>query len=81
VSYATPHAINDNDDGNDDDCDNNSIQFFIYLRAELNSRGPITESARNMKTNNNTTTKQNKTHIKKTRQKKKHERTNKKENK
>jgi hypothetical protein len=36
-----------------------SIQFFIYLRAELNSRGPITESARNMKTNNNTTTRQN----------------------
>jgi hypothetical protein len=34
---------------------NNSIQLFIYLRAELNSRGPITESARNMKTNNNTT--------------------------
>jgi hypothetical protein len=24
------------------------IQFFIYLRAELNSRRPITESARNI---------------------------------
>jgi hypothetical protein len=35
------------------------IQFFIYLRPELNSLGPITESARNMKTNNNTATKQN----------------------
>jgi uncharacterized membrane protein len=35
------------------------IQFFIYLRAELISPGPITESARNKKTNNNTTTKQN----------------------
>jgi hypothetical protein len=45
---ANPFAVN-----------NNSIQFFIYLRAELNSRGPITESGRNMKTNNNTTTKQN----------------------
>jgi hypothetical protein len=38
---------------------NNSIQFFIYLRAELNSRGPIRESARNMKANNNIATKQN----------------------
>jgi hypothetical protein len=28
---------------------NNSIQFFIHLRAELNSRWPITESARNIK--------------------------------
>jgi hypothetical protein len=27
---------------------NNSIKFFIYLRAELNSRRPITESARNI---------------------------------
>jgi hypothetical protein len=45
-----PSKINNN---------NNSIQFFIYLRAELNSRGPITESARNMKTNKNTATKQN----------------------
>jgi hypothetical protein len=26
--------------------DDNSIQFFIYLRAELNSQWPITESAR-----------------------------------
>jgi hypothetical protein len=25
------------------------IQFFIYLRAELNRRWPITESARNIK--------------------------------
>jgi hypothetical protein len=24
---------------------NNSIKFFIYLRAELNSQWPITESA------------------------------------
>jgi hypothetical protein len=28
---------------------NNVTQFFIYLRAELNSRWPITESARNIK--------------------------------
>jgi hypothetical protein len=28
---------------------NNSIQFCIYLRAELNSRWPITESARSIK--------------------------------
>jgi hypothetical protein len=26
----------------------NSIQFFVYLRAELNSRWPITESAQNI---------------------------------
>jgi hypothetical protein len=25
---------------------NNSIQFFIYLRAELNSQWPVTKSAR-----------------------------------
>jgi hypothetical protein len=44
---------------------NNSIQFFIYLRAELNSRGPITELARNMKT---IIQQQNIIHIKRTRQ-------------
>jgi hypothetical protein len=26
--------------------DDDTIQFFIYLRAELNSQWPITESAR-----------------------------------
>jgi hypothetical protein len=29
------------------------IKFFIYLRAELNSRGPITESRNNNNNNNN----------------------------
>jgi hypothetical protein len=29
--------------------DDDSIQFFIYLHAELNSRWPITDSARNIK--------------------------------
>jgi hypothetical protein len=29
----------------DDDDDDNSIQFFIYSRAELSSHWPITESA------------------------------------
>jgi hypothetical protein len=28
---------------------NNSIKLFVYLRAELNSRWPITESVRSMK--------------------------------
>jgi hypothetical protein len=28
---------------------NNSTQFFIYLRSELNSRWPFTELARNIK--------------------------------
>jgi hypothetical protein len=32
----------------------NSIQFFIYLRAELNSRWPITGSARKTNTTNRT---------------------------
>jgi hypothetical protein len=55
---------------------NDLIQFnylFIYLRAGLNSRWPITESTRNMKTNNNTTTKHNthKEYKKKTRTKQK----------
>jgi hypothetical protein len=40
---------------------NNNNQFFIYLCAELNSRWPITESARKTNTTN-------KTHIMKTRQ-------------
>jgi hypothetical protein len=31
---------------NNKDLSNNSIQFFIYLRAELYSQWPITESAR-----------------------------------
>jgi hypothetical protein len=31
-----------------------SIQFFIYLRAELNSQGPITESARYIQQQDNT---------------------------
>jgi hypothetical protein len=33
------------DDDDDDGNDINSIQFFIYLRAEANSQGPITVSA------------------------------------
>jgi hypothetical protein len=32
----------------------NSIQFFIYLRAELNSQWPITESARTITLKTNT---------------------------
>jgi hypothetical protein len=31
---------------------NNSVQLFIYLRAELNSQGSITESARIQNNNN-----------------------------
>jgi hypothetical protein len=34
---------------------NNSIQFLIYLRAELNSLWPITESARMLRQRINTT--------------------------
>jgi hypothetical protein len=38
----------------------NSIQFFVYLRTELNSRWPITESAQNIiKISITTTKKQN----------------------
>jgi hypothetical protein len=59
-SGSTQHSTSAlSERSSDDDDDDNSIQFFIYLRAELNSWGPITESALNMKTNNNTTTKQN----------------------
>jgi hypothetical protein len=39
------NLYNDDDDDVEDD---NSIQFFVYLRAELNSRWPITESAQNI---------------------------------
>jgi hypothetical protein len=38
--------VNDDDvDDDDDDNNDNSIKFFTYLRDELNSQGPITESA------------------------------------
>jgi hypothetical protein len=40
-----------------DDNNNNSIQFFIYLHAELNSQWPITGSAQSIK---QTINKQNK---------------------
>jgi hypothetical protein len=36
----------DEDDDKNNGADANSIQIFIYLRAELNSQWPITESAR-----------------------------------
>jgi hypothetical protein len=41
-------VINDeyHDADGDNDDDNNSIKFFIYLRVELNSQWPITEPAR-----------------------------------
>jgi hypothetical protein len=34
-----------NKQNNNSDSDNNSIKFFIYLRAELNSQWRITETA------------------------------------
>jgi hypothetical protein len=46
--YVLLYSQHDDDDDVDDD-NNNSIQFFIYLRVGLNSRWPITESARNIK--------------------------------
>jgi hypothetical protein len=36
----------DDDDNNNNNNNNNNNKFFIYLRAELNSEWPITESAR-----------------------------------
>jgi hypothetical protein len=49
ISYNNINNNNNSDD--DDDINNQSVnQFFIYLRAKLNSQWPITESALNIKT-------------------------------
>jgi hypothetical protein len=46
LRYKTLHFSNPAGAAADNISNNNSIQFFIYLRAELNSQWPITESAR-----------------------------------
>jgi hypothetical protein len=43
---CTNDIDNDGGAGDDNEDDDNSVHFFIYLRAELNRQWPITESAR-----------------------------------